>query len=292
MQWTEARGRIDGAPLARLAAGEGLERPPELPVNEACRLLDLLEGELVGVVEEDEDGGLEEADGELALAQREAGLDDAVAEEVHPHQLPPGVLLEVKVLEALLVALHVRRQAALHRRVRRPEPRREHRHPHLAARARLLERHHHVPRQVHILEHPFQLRRELRPALRLELRDHALLRVERRRLPQQQPLRQVLLVERLEDVLPLDEPEEHEHLLERRLELLVRLRLVARLEQAVDVAGDELGGAVRALLDERLAGAERREGGCSTVWGVSESALRSGRAGSHARSCFRERRRL
>lgn len=60
-----------------------------------------------------------------------------------------------------------------------------------------------LPGQVHVLEHALQLVGELRPALRLELAYHRLLRIRARALAQQQALGEVPLVERLEHILAL-----------------------------------------------------------------------------------------
>ena len=61
---------------------------------------------------------------------------------------------------------------------------------------------HDIPAYVDVLEHPLQLVGELAPALSLELGDGVLLSVHARALAQEQPLRQILLVERLEHILP------------------------------------------------------------------------------------------
>ena len=53
---------------------------------------------------------------------------------------------------------------------------------------------------------PHQLVGELAPALRLELGQHRLFAVDARGLSDEEPLGQVLLVERLEDVLAVNEP--------------------------------------------------------------------------------------
>jgi hypothetical protein len=66
-----------------------------------------------------------------------------------------------------------------------------------------LERHHDVSTEVHILEHAFQLVSELAAALCLQFGDHVLLCVCTGTASQQQPLRQILLVEGLEHVLAL-----------------------------------------------------------------------------------------
>lgn len=66
-----------------------------------------------------------------------------------------------------------------------------------------------ILRQLHILEHAFQFASESTAALLFQFAEHGLLCVHRRRLPHQQPLGQVLLVERFEHVLAMYEPEQH-----------------------------------------------------------------------------------
>eukprot|EP00955_Chlamydomonas_euryale_P068803 360241-Chlamydomonas_euryale.AAC.1 len=102
------------------------------------------------------------------------------------------------------------RQLALPNGVCRPEAACEHGHGHVdalwqlgAELRRLPKRRHHVGRQLNVLEHALQLVGELAATLGLELAYHALLRVDRRRLAQQQALGQVLFVERLKHVLAL-----------------------------------------------------------------------------------------
>eukprot|EP00951_Prasinocladus_malaysianus_P023895 scaffold204561_cov27-Prasinocladus_malaysianus.AAC.1 len=56
-----------------------------------------------------------------------------------------------------------------------------------------LELHHDVSREVYVFEHAFQLVCELAAALRLELADHALLRVDACGLAKKQPLGEILL---------------------------------------------------------------------------------------------------
>ena len=118
-----------------------------------------------------------------------------------------------------------------------------------------------------VLEHALELERELRAALVLELREHELLGVHRGGLAEQQALRQVLLVERLEHVLAythehahahaheqhwhcrdrnpnpehtvrtVQEPEQDHDAVEQAIELLFGHLLVARAQLRVHVLG-------------------------------------------------------
>lgn len=80
----------------------------------------------------------------------------------------------------------------------------------------------HVTRQIHVGHHALELRGELRAAPELQLRDHCTLRIVARRPREQQPLRQLLLVELCKDVLVREVGEEPHHLLELVVEGVVR----------------------------------------------------------------------
>eukprot|EP00962_Isochrysis_galbana_P049600 scaffold21095_cov129-Isochrysis_galbana.AAC.4 len=88
----------------------------------------------------------------------------------------------------------------------------------------------------------------------LELCDHRALGVVAGRAGEQQPLRQLLLVELGEDVLIGQVAEEAHHLLQLVLERLVAEPLARLLEQVVAEVGEELGGGRLAdvLVDEHL----------------------------------------
>lgn len=102
----------------RLSARQRLQRPPQLPVLDPGRLLDLLEAEVVGLVKRAEDERLEEGDFELLVAGLEGGAEDAVAEVGLPLELAARVLAVIElgedVLQAKLVKSRFNLRAAHH----------------------------------------------------------------------------------------------------------------------------------------------------------------------------------
>ena len=68
---------------------------------------------------------------------------------------------------------------------------------------RLLEGGHDIVGEVDVLEHALQLCRELAATLSLEFRDHGFLSVVAGTPPKDEPLRQILLVESLENIFTL-----------------------------------------------------------------------------------------
>mmetsp|Transcript_14135 Transcript_14135/g.50791 ORF Transcript_14135/g.50791 Transcript_14135/m.50791 type:complete len:284 (-) Transcript_14135:810-1661(-) len=205
--------------LVRFPARERLQRPPQLLVFDPGRVLELLERHRLRVVEEHENHRLKQRHRELfnaALWKLRAKQD--VPERVLPHQPAPAVLAEVILAEHALEVVELARELHLARGVRRPVPRGEDVDEHVDVFGEFFrdlfirrEPAHDVSRRLHVFEHPLELRRELRPALRLQTADHALLRVHGGALREQKTLREVLLVERLEHVLALDVPEQREH---------------------------------------------------------------------------------
>lgn len=89
------------------------------------RNLDLLQGEVVAVVEEQQHERLEEGDLQLLVALREGGAQHAVAQRGLPLQLAPAVLGQVELAEHGLVPQQVGRQPHLNHRVRGPVPHRQ-----------------------------------------------------------------------------------------------------------------------------------------------------------------------
>lgn len=84
------------------------------------RRLDLLQGEVVPVVEEQQHEHLEERHLQLLVALREGGAQHAVAQRRLPLQLAPAVLGEVELAEQRLVPQQVGGKAHLHHGVRGP----------------------------------------------------------------------------------------------------------------------------------------------------------------------------
>ena len=108
--------------------------------------------------------------------------------------------------------------------------------------------------EFHVLEHALELGCECGPALGLELGEHGLLAVDGSTLPHQETLGQVFLVEGLENILAVDKAKDDHDLVQDSLHLLLGGLFVARPQLGVDVLGNELGGLVLSLVDERLEG--------------------------------------
>mmetsp|Transcript_28150 Transcript_28150/g.76152 ORF Transcript_28150/g.76152 Transcript_28150/m.76152 type:complete len:213 (+) Transcript_28150:922-1560(+) len=185
-------------------------------------------------------------------------LERAMSEIRVPLQPAAVVFGCVVVVEDFLQLEHLLWQVDLGRGVGGPVALREHVHRKLDVRLeatskrRLAEGSDHVSRQIHVLEHTLQLGSEARAAFSLELRDHRLLRVDRGRFVEQQPLGEVLFVESLEQILAVDVAEESHRLVEHVLELLLRRALVAAAELGVDEARDQLCRPVLSHVDEAL----------------------------------------
>ena len=120
---------------------------------------------------------------------------------------------------------------------------------------------HHIPAQLHILEHPFHFRRITTAALGFELRYQCPLRVKADGFVQKQPLGQVALVECLEYILGMNVSEERQ---DGSLEdLHLRLRSSGQ-------AGHDRGTTRRA---GRVCPCQYRCGTCRSGWGGSAAGL-------------------
>mmetsp|Transcript_42661 Transcript_42661/g.140136 ORF Transcript_42661/g.140136 Transcript_42661/m.140136 type:complete len:707 (-) Transcript_42661:8-2128(-) len=258
-------GRILGQDLV-LADAEREHVALELLRGQVEVALDVGEGHRVRLVEEQQDAGLVGGDEQVVLLAlprgRELAHHGRRAQRVHPPQPAVRGAQVVKGLEGLDALQHLLWQVELVRLVRRPEAGGEHLHRQVGVELELLvldvlgEGGLDVLRQVHVGHHALQLRGELRAAPQLELGDHRALRVVARRARQQQPLRELLLVELGEDVLVGQVAKEPHHLLQLVLERLVREPLARLFEQVVAKVGEQLCGGALAdvLVDEDLEG--------------------------------------
>mmetsp|Transcript_75202 Transcript_75202/g.196032 ORF Transcript_75202/g.196032 Transcript_75202/m.196032 type:complete len:415 (+) Transcript_75202:781-2025(+) len=181
--------------------------------------------------------------------------------------LSPAV---VKIVEDLDGLLHLGAQVGVLNLVRGPEARGEHcdrevdapqRVPALRqAVAVLPEVLLQVRGQGKVRDHALELRGELRAALHLQFRDHALLRVLRRRGLVQQSLGQLVPVDLGEEILVAQEGEELHHFLEELLNLVVGEPLARLLENPIAERGHESCEGVLAdvSVDEHLEGLLQR----------------------------------
>mmetsp|Transcript_30471 Transcript_30471/g.86952 ORF Transcript_30471/g.86952 Transcript_30471/m.86952 type:complete len:439 (+) Transcript_30471:440-1756(+) len=210
---------------------------------QARRVLD--EGQVVRFVlgEQQQDQGLVRIDDEIVSPVVQLALDGRLPQGVDPLQaavLRPHV---VEVVEHLDGLLHLRVQVGVLYLVRRPEARRQHRHAEVDAAqsgpslvqvvAVLPELLDEVPGQREVVDHTLELRGELRAALHLELRDHALLGVLRGRGLVEQALRELVSVDLGEQVLVAEEGEELHHLGQQLLDLVVGQPLAGLLQDPI-----------------------------------------------------------
>mmetsp|Transcript_20191 Transcript_20191/g.66839 ORF Transcript_20191/g.66839 Transcript_20191/m.66839 type:complete len:693 (+) Transcript_20191:87-2165(+) len=240
-----------------LAAREGLQRPLQLGRGDGRVARDVGVAQPVVVVEEQQHAHHVRRHVDLVPRGAELRLEVRVAHRGLPLQSPAGVLLQVVLAEHLAAARHRRGQVAAAGDLGRPEARREHLHRQVdrldlaraVGGAELVLR---VGRHLHVHEHALELGGEGGAALRLELGDHRLLRVDRGRLVEEQPLGEVLLVEGLEQVLAVDVAEEGHRLVQHFLELALAAPLVARAQLRVEKPRHQLRGPVLADVDELL----------------------------------------
>lgn len=86
-----------------LAAGQRLQRPPELRVLDVGQVFDLRQRQGVGVVEDEQTQRLEQRHLQLFDRSFEAGLEDCVAQVGLPLELAAGVLSVVELGEDFLI---------------------------------------------------------------------------------------------------------------------------------------------------------------------------------------------
>mmetsp|Transcript_23744 Transcript_23744/g.77363 ORF Transcript_23744/g.77363 Transcript_23744/m.77363 type:complete len:746 (+) Transcript_23744:257-2494(+) len=261
-----------------LAAREGLQRPLQLGRGDGRVARDVGVAQPVVVVEEQQHAHHVRRHVDLVPRGAELRLEVRVAHRGLPLQSPAGVLLQVVLAEHLAAARHRRGQVAAAGDLGRPEARREHLHRQVdrldlaraVGGAELVLR---VGRHLHVHEHALELGGELVAALLLELLDHRALDVVRDGAAAEQPLGEVLLVVLFEDVLLLQVAEEHHHLVEHCLDLVLRRAAHALAHLLVDKEGDVLGRAL-VEVDEVLEGrVQRVEEGLVSTEGALDDAL-------------------
>mmetsp|Transcript_11650 Transcript_11650/g.41954 ORF Transcript_11650/g.41954 Transcript_11650/m.41954 type:complete len:390 (-) Transcript_11650:1148-2317(-) len=250
--------RVDRLPLRDfredlvLGARQRVQRANHVLVREVQTLFDLLERQRVRLVEEEQTRGLKRRDLELDRLRGERRLDVAHPQRVDPRQLPVHEVRLVEVLERLHALDHLLRERELHELVRRPKPGGEHGdlevnlgpalvlvlgHP-LLERGAVV-----IPRELQVRDHALHLRRELRAALLLELREDRPLVVVVGALVEEQPPRQLLAVKLREEVLVADVRQQPHDLLERLLHgVVAELLAAALLEQVIAKRREQLRG--------------------------------------------------
>mmetsp|Transcript_34778 Transcript_34778/g.92148 ORF Transcript_34778/g.92148 Transcript_34778/m.92148 type:complete len:382 (+) Transcript_34778:726-1871(+) len=220
----------------------------------------------LGVREEQQDDCLVRVDAQVVPAVVQLGGDGCLTQRVDPLQAPVLRLAVVEVVEDLDRLLHLRAEVRVLHLVRRPVARRQHRRAEVDAAERplalrqplamlpelLLE----IGGQGQVVDHALKLGRELRSALHLQLRDHALLGVLRGRGLVEQALRQLVPVDLREQVLVAEEREEFHHLREEDLNLVVGEALAGLLQDPVAEGGHQRGEGVLAdvTVDEDFEG--------------------------------------
>mmetsp|Transcript_9565 Transcript_9565/g.16497 ORF Transcript_9565/g.16497 Transcript_9565/m.16497 type:complete len:306 (+) Transcript_9565:387-1304(+) len=168
-----------------LGARQRLQVPLQVRHGDLGRVLDVVVRQLVRVVEQQQHAHLVRGDAQLVPAVPEPRPQFSRAHVGLPREAAARVGLEVELVEGLAAAEDLLRELARLHRLRWPEAGRQdvHAQLHVAKRGLVavveegLERLHAICGQAHVVEHALQLRRELVPALRLQLGDEASLRI-------------------------------------------------------------------------------------------------------------------